>query len=105
MGFNAHTLFGEEDTTCIIGTEGLLRARGPSLNRQSEIDLFTSEGSTKIALEGDWFTSGFQGSMGELLCAIEEGREPYNSARNNLASLELCFAALSSADSGLPVTF
>ena len=41
--------------------------------------------------------------MGELLCAIEEDREPNNSARSNLKSLELCFAALKSADSGQPV--
>jgi predicted dehydrogenase len=46
---------------------------------------------------------GMGGTMGELLCAIEEGREPGHSARNNLKSLELCFAALASADSGQPV--
>jgi len=47
---------------------------------------------------------GFRGTMGELLCAIEEDREPRNSARNNLQSLALCFAALASADSGEPVS-
>jgi len=103
MGFNAHTLFGEEDSTTIIGSKGLLRARGPSLNEQSRVDIFTAEGVASAELEGDWFTNGFQGSMGELLCAIEENREPYHSAANNLASLELCFAALASADSGQPV--
>lgn len=45
---------------------------------------------------------GFRGTMGELLCAIEEGREPANSAANNLRTLELCFAALKSADTGRP---
>jgi hypothetical protein len=40
--------------------------------------------------------------MGELLCAIEENRAPSHSARNNLDSLSLCFAALASADSGMP---
>ena len=40
--------------------------------------------------------------MGELLCAIEEEREPGHGARDNLRSLELCFAALKSADSGQP---
>ena len=34
--------------------------------------------------------------MGELLCAIEEEREPLNSARDNLRSLRLCQAALRS---------
>ena len=105
MGFNAHNPFGEEDSTTIVGTKGLLRARGPSLNKHSRIEIFTAEGFASVELEGDWFTSGFQGSMGELLCAIEENREPENSAANNLASLELCFAALTSADSGRPVSF
>jgi hypothetical protein len=41
--------------------------------------------------------------MAELLCAIDEDREPYNSAASNLVGLELCFAALKSADSGQPV--
>ena len=36
------------------------------------------------ALKGDWFPDGFHGTMGELLCAIEEDREPINSARENL---------------------
>ena len=38
--------------------------------------------------------------MGELLCAIEEGREPTNSARNNLKSLALCFAVIAAANDG-----
>ena len=38
--------------------------------------------------------------MAELLCAIEEDREPSNSARENLNSLALCFAAVKSADTG-----
>jgi len=41
--------------------------------------------------------------MGELLCAIAEDREPSNSARHNLNSLALCFAALASAETGKPV--
>lgn len=41
--------------------------------------------------------------MGELLCAMEEDREPSHSAENNLASLELAFAAIASAESGRPV--
>jgi hypothetical protein len=35
--------------------------------------------------------------MGELLCAIEERREPSHGARSNLRSLEMCFAAVTSA--------
>ena len=98
MSFNAHTTLGEEDVTTIVGTNGTLRSRGPGLNDQPEIEMYTEEGMVKVPLEGSWFENGFKGTMGELLCAIEEGREPVNSARNNLKSLELCFAALKSAD-------
>ena len=55
-------------------------------------------------LEGSWFPDGFHGSMGELLCAIEEGREPRNSARDNLHSLALCYAAIASAGEGVAKT-
>jgi hypothetical protein len=42
--------------------------------------------------------------MGELVTAIAEGREPYNSARHNLLSLELTLAAcLSAEEDGRPV--
>ena len=41
--------------------------------------------------------------MGELLCAIEDEREPLNSARGNLLSLKLCQAALHSVRTGGPV--
>ncbi len=40
--------------------------------------------------------------MGELLCAIEEGREPSHSAKDNLRSLAVCFAAIASAEEGMP---
>ncbi|AUP80950.1 Gfo/Idh/MocA family protein [Flavivirga eckloniae] len=98
MAFNAHTTLGEEDVTVIVGTKGTLRSRGPGLNDQPVMELFTEEGHVKIPLEGCWFENGFQGTMAELLCAIEEDREPSHSAENNLKSLELCFAALKSAD-------
>lgn len=103
MAFNAHTTLGEEDVTTIVGTKGTLRARGPGLNDQSAVEVHLEEGSVTVPLEGSWFESGFQGTMGELLCAIEEDREPTHSARNNLKSLELCFAALESANTGVIV--
>ena len=54
-------------------------------------------------LEGEWFNDGFRGTMGELLCAIAEDREPFNSARNNLKTLEAVFAVIKSADTGQTV--
>lgn len=103
LSFNAHTTRGEEDTTTVVGTRGTLRSRGPGLNDQPAMDIFLDEGQCRVPLEGCWFDSGFEGTMGELLCAIEDDREPGHSAAHNLKSLELCFAALAAADRGEPV--
>ena len=50
-----------------------------------------------------WFTNGFHGTMAELLCAIEEDRQPSNNAADNLDCLALCFAAVESAERGEPI--
>lgn len=49
-----------------------------------------------VDLEGEWFTEGFQGAMGELLCAVEDGRPPSNAAERSVPGLAMCFAALES---------
>ena len=103
MSFNAHCTLGEEDVTTVVGSKGTLRSRGPGLNDQPKMEVHLEDGSVEVPLQGSWFESGFQGTMGELLCAIEDDREPCHGARDNLRSLELCFAALKSADSGQPV--
>jgi predicted dehydrogenase len=97
LALNGVSQFGQSDRTVIVGTRGALHSSGPSLTEQ-EVTLFTAEGVAKPTLHGTWFTEGFHGTMGELLCAIEEGREPENSAARNLRSLALCFAAMKSAD-------
>jgi len=102
LTFNGHVQFGQEDRTVICGARGTLRSAGPSLSEQT-VEVHLAAGRATPRLEGTWFSNGFQGAMGELLCAIEENREPANSARDNLGSLALCFAALASADSGQPV--
>jgi predicted dehydrogenase len=102
LSFNGDTEFGQQDTTVVCGEFGTLRSTGPSLTEQS-VTLYTADGHATPALQGDWFTNGFQGTMGELLCAIEDDRIPYNNARDNLKSLALCYAALASAaDGGAP---
>jgi predicted dehydrogenase len=103
FSFNAHVTHGQRDRTVIAGEKGLLHAEGPGLNDQ-RLWLHTAKGSAEIPLQGCWFENGFQGSMGELLQAIEQGREPAHSARKNLDTLRFCFAALESARSGQPVT-
>jgi predicted dehydrogenase len=99
--FDAHIRQGSLDHTYVGGTKGTIQSLGPNLRNQT-LTLFTAEGSATPQLEGNWFTDGFHGTMGELLCAIEEDREPINSARENLNSLALCFAAIASATDGRP---
>lgn len=99
LNFNGHVRHGQEDRTVVCGSRGTLRSFGPSLSEQTVV-LHTAAGQATVPLQGTWFTSGFQGAMGELLCAIDENREPSHGARNNLDGLALCFAALASADSG-----
>ena len=101
--FDAHVPFGHEDHTYIAGTQGTIISGGPHLGEQT-LTLYTRHGVATPTLEGNWFPDGFHGSMGELLCAIEENREPLNSARENLHSLGLCFAAIASANDGTAKT-
>jgi predicted dehydrogenase len=80
---------------------GTLESAGPDLSHQT-VTLYNEHGIARPALTGEWFKNGFEGSMAELLCAIAEQREPSNSARNNLQSLALCFAAIESARTHQP---
>jgi predicted dehydrogenase len=102
LSFDGATALGPRDTTSVTGTLGSLTSVGPNLGEQ-KVTLTTAEGSASPVLEGTWFNDGFRGAMGELLCAIEEDREPENSARGNLRSLALCFAAIASAREGREV--
>lgn len=101
--FNANVEHGQEDRTVIAGTEGTIISAGPSLSEQT-VTIYTAKGYAKPMLEGTWFREGFHGAMAELLCAIEESREPVNNARNNLRGLSLCFAAIASAAEGVVKT-
>ena len=100
--FDAHIKYDSRDTTYVGGTRGTIRSEGENLGEQT-VTLTTSDGAARPLLEGSWFPDGFHGTMGELLCAIEEQREPLNNARENLKSLELCFAAIASATEGRPI--
>jgi predicted dehydrogenase len=101
--FNACSRFGPLETCTVTGTKGGLRASGPVCGITA-VDLFTAEGNARADLTGSWFPDGFRGAMGELLRAIEDDREPENSAAENLKSLALCFAAMKAADEGRTVT-
>jgi predicted dehydrogenase len=101
LTFNANVTHGQEDRTYVSGTKGSIISTGPSLSEQ-RITLHTAEGVAVPQLQGTWFREGFHGTMAELLCAIEENREPVNNARDNLQSLALCFAAIASAEEKQP---
>ena len=99
--FDAFIKYGEQDRTFVGGSKGTLSSIGPNLRTQT-VTLTTAEGAASPELQGNWFTDGFHGTMGELLCAIAEKRVPVNNARENLRSLALCFAAIASATDGEP---
>ncbi len=103
LAFDGFTQYGPEDRTYISATRGAIVSIGPNFGRQ-RVTLYTDQGVARPRLQGSWFPDGFHGTMAELLRSIEEEREPNNSARNNLASLALCFAAAKSADTGQPQT-
>ena len=79
----------------IHGSDGTLR--GSVLGGSDFLELERGETSTRFALEGQWFVDGFAGTMGELMCAIAEDREPSNSAADNIATVTITLAAQESA--------
>jgi predicted dehydrogenase len=99
--FDGATRYGARDSTSVIGANGVAFSQGPDLGHQA-VELNTEAGVARPLLTGSWFNDGFAGAMGELLSAIEDKREPLNSARGNLLSLKLCQAALRSVRTGVP---
>ncbi len=95
LAFDGFTRHGPVDVTTITGSLGTLHSTGPDLNEQ-RVTLSTADGVETPTLVGQWFDDGFRGTMAELMCAIEEDREPLNGAAENLASLALTFAAIRS---------
>jgi len=87
----------------IHGSEGTIRG---SVRRGTDfVELDRGGLFTRYGLKGEWFPDGFAGTMSELLSAVAENREPFNSARHNLLSLAMTLAACRSADEGgRPVT-
>jgi len=101
LAFDGDAKFGPQDRTYVAGTAGTVTSVGPNLGEQT-VTLHTARGRATPRLEGTWFPGGFHGTMAELLCAIEENRQPHNNARDNLAGLAICFAAVASAESHTP---
>ena len=103
LAFDACVPYGTQERTYLSATDGSLYSVG-SGNQEQKLTVHTQPGSWSPTLVGQWFPDGFHGTMGELLCAIEDRRPVSISAQDNLASLALCFAAIASADSGTPIT-
>ena len=55
-------------------------------------------------LKGAWFPDAFAGSMGEMMSALTEGREPMTSGEDNLNTIRIVDAAVESAKTGKTVT-
>ncbi|MCA9436985.1 MAG: Gfo/Idh/MocA family oxidoreductase, partial [Candidatus Omnitrophica bacterium] len=99
LSLDGNTPLGQQDQTIVVGTKGTARAVGESLSKQ-DVKVHTEKGWFSPDLKGAWFENGFEGTMGELLLAIEEGRTPTHNAEENLDSLALCFAAVASSVEG-----
>ena len=102
LTFDGHSPVGGWASYVVTGSQGILRCEGEGDNDHQPV-LLTDTGEWRPKLTGKWFDDGFHGAMGELFCAIEEDREPSNSARQNLEGLALCFAAVESAARGEPI--
>lgn len=100
--FDAGVPFGSWEETYLSATEGSVHSAGTG-NQDQTVTVANQHGRFSPQLEGKWFPDGFEGTMCELLCAIEEGRPSLIDARDNLQSLALCFAAIESAETGQPV--
>jgi predicted dehydrogenase len=86
------------DPFWVHGTEGTIRG---SIRKGTDFVELERDGTTlRYPLEGEWLPDGFAGALAELCSAITDEREPFNSARHNLLSLQMTLAACRSADEG-----
>jgi predicted dehydrogenase len=86
----------------VHGTRGTLR--GSVLLDSDHLVLDDGRGGRDVPLVGAWFIDGFAGAMAELMSAVEERREPENSAADAARSVRVVLAARRSAElEGVPV--
>lgn len=84
----------------IHGTAGTLRGAVDAPGQDEHLEIETQSRRTPVELAGNWFPDGFAGTMGELLCALSEGREPEHGVARAAATQQLALAACRSAASG-----
>lgn len=102
LAFAGDTRHGRHERQVIVGTEATAIAQGPDHGLLA-VEWHDGNGASRPALAGTWFPGGFHGSMAELLRAIAGRRQPAHSARDNLGTLALTWAACASAASGQAV--
>ncbi len=96
---SAHAL--HDQMWYVDGTRGSALLRDPAGAAKLSLSFKDSpERVQSFDIAGTWEYEGFAGSMGEMMLALEEGREPESSGRGHLESLRLAFAAVESANSG-----
>jgi predicted dehydrogenase len=86
----------------VHGTRGTIR--GSILLGSDRVELEVDGVTTSYALDGEWFVDGFAGAMGELQCAVAEGREPEHGLPHVAASVRLGAAAVASAVAQAPAS-
>ena len=82
----------------IHGTRGTLR--GSVLLDSDRLTMDDGTTVRTVPLSGAWFVDGFAATMAELMSAVDEDRQPENSARDALESVRLMLAAAESAAAG-----
>jgi predicted dehydrogenase len=112
---NHNNWANEEDwyaTYRFEGTRGIIKGTNGALynypvGRADTISFITKEIDSQSwfhpELEGKWFPHAFMGTMGELMRAIEENREPENSVLDNLVTFQMLAAAYRSMEENRPV--
>lgn len=95
------------------GTEGIIKGTNGSLynypvGREDTLSFHTKAIHEDYwftpRLHGKWFPHAFMGTMGELMRAVEEKREPENSVEDNLKTMQMVFGAYLSIQENRPVT-
>jgi hypothetical protein len=99
LTFRAADRFEEVGQYRVVGTDGVITHSGKHLGGHT-VEVSTCRGQARIDISNDWFRHGLTGSMYALLNAITNGTKPSNSPESTLRGLSLCFAAISSAETG-----
>ncbi|WP_308639998.1 Gfo/Idh/MocA family protein [Paenibacillus silvisoli] len=112
-----HNHIADEDdwyaTYRFEGTEGIIKGTNGSLynypvGREDTLSFHTKAIHEDYwftpKLHGKWFPHAFMGTMGELMRAVEEDRQPENSVEDNLKTMQMVFGAYLSMQENRPVT-